>query len=160
MLNIYEIDKAIYELIDEETGEIRDYEAFAALAMARTQKIENAACWYKNLTAEAKALREEEKALAERRKRAEGRAEHLKKYIEKALSGEKLKTARTEISYRKSVAVEPDKEFTEWASVSGRDEFLRYPPPEVDKTALKKALETGENIPHAALVQRNNIMIK
>ena len=28
-MNIYEIDNAMFSLIDEETGEIKDYEAFA-----------------------------------------------------------------------------------------------------------------------------------
>mgnify|MGYP000917782718 FL=1 len=65
-MNIYEIDNAMFSLIDEETGEIKGYEAFEELQMQREEKIENVALWYKNLIAESKAIREEEKALAER----------------------------------------------------------------------------------------------
>ena len=62
-MTIYEIDNRIAELVDPETGELLDYEAFAELAMEREAKIENMALWYKDLTAEAKAIREEERAL-------------------------------------------------------------------------------------------------
>lgn len=77
-MTIYEIDARMAGLIDPETGELLDYEAFASLQMEREAKIENMALWYKDLTAEAKAIREEEKALAERRKSAENKAERLK----------------------------------------------------------------------------------
>ena len=81
-MTIYEIDARMAGLIDPETGELLDYEAFASLQMEREAKIENMALWYKDLTAEAKAIREEEKALAERRKSAENKAERLKGYLD------------------------------------------------------------------------------
>ena len=59
-MNIYEIDNAMMSLIDEETGEIKDFTAFEELQMQREEKIENVALWYKNLVAESKAIREEE----------------------------------------------------------------------------------------------------
>ena len=62
-MTIYEIDSRIAELLDPDTGELLDYEAFAALQMEREAKIENMALWYKDLSAEAKAIRDEEKAL-------------------------------------------------------------------------------------------------
>ena len=37
-MNIYEIDNAMFSLIDEETGEIKDYEAFEELQMQREEK--------------------------------------------------------------------------------------------------------------------------
>ena len=58
-MNIYQIDQEILNLVDPETGEIMDWEAFDALQMAREAKIENVACWYKNLVAEAAAIRQE-----------------------------------------------------------------------------------------------------
>ncbi len=48
-MTLYEIDKAITDLADPETGEITDFEALDNLQMARDQKIENIACYYKNL---------------------------------------------------------------------------------------------------------------
>ena len=82
-MNIYEIEQAITDLVDPETGEITDFEALDALSMARDEKIENVALWTKNLNAEAKAIREEEKALAEyQRKRdlAKAEIEQVKPY--------------------------------------------------------------------------------
>lgn len=37
-MNIYEIDNAMFSLIDEETGEIKDYEAFEELQMQKEEK--------------------------------------------------------------------------------------------------------------------------
>ena len=42
-MTIYEIDNRIAELVDPETGELLDYEAFAELQMEREAKIENMA---------------------------------------------------------------------------------------------------------------------
>lgn len=48
-MTIYEIDARMAGLIDPETGELLDYEAFASLQMEREAKIENMALWYKDL---------------------------------------------------------------------------------------------------------------
>ena len=73
-MNIYDIDKAIEACVDKETGEIIDAEALDKLKMERDQKIENVACWAKNLEAEAKAIKEERMALAKRQLAAESKA--------------------------------------------------------------------------------------
>ena len=77
-MTLYEIDQAIQGLVDPETGELMDYEAFAALQMDRDAKIENMALWYKDLMADAKAIKEEADTLNERRKALENKAERLK----------------------------------------------------------------------------------
>ena len=66
-LSLYHIDQALEALIDPETGELLDYDAFEQMQMDREHKIENMVCWSKSLDAEAKAIRDEEKELAERR---------------------------------------------------------------------------------------------
>lgn len=104
-MNIYEIEKAIESLIDE-NGEIMDFDAFMELQMARETKIENMALWVKDLTAGAKAIKEEEATLSERRKAIEVKADRLREYIAEMLSGEKFSTPKVSISYRKSAAVE------------------------------------------------------
>ena len=80
-MTLYEIDQAIQGLVDPETGELMDYEAFAALQMDRDAKIENMALWYKDLMADAKAIKEEADTLNERRKALENKAERLKSYL-------------------------------------------------------------------------------
>ena len=161
-MTIYEIDARMAELIDPETGELLDYEAFASLQMERDTKIENMALWYKDLTAEAKAIREEEKALAERRKSAENKAERLKGYLDEALAGESYKSAKVAVSYRRSKAVELADEsavINELES-SGRGDCIYYTAPRVNKVALARLLKDGGAVPGAELVERNNIQVR
>lgn len=153
-MNLYEIDRAILECIDPETGEIADYEAFEQLQMEREQKIENVALWIKNLAAEAKALREEEKAFAERRKRAENKAESLKRYLDSILQGEAVKTTKFAVSYRKSEQAIVDD------LLKIPEEYLKYRDPDVDKTAIKAAIKSGAEIPGCHIETVNNISIK
>ncbi len=157
-MNIYEIEQAIMDLVDPETGEIADFEALDALSMARDEKIENVALWIKNLVAEAKAIQEEEKSLAERRKAAENKAESLEKYLEQTLSGEKFSTAKVAISYRKSTAVNIADEET--FAKTACPTYLVYQPAKIDRKAISKALKNGAIIEGAELVERNNIQIK
>ena len=58
-MKLYEIDNAIMDCVDMETGEIIDVERLSALQMERDQKIEGIGCWIKNLLSDAKALKEE-----------------------------------------------------------------------------------------------------
>ena len=101
-MRLYEIDQAIMDCIDLESGEILDMERLDALQMERSRKLEGVACWIKNLTADAKAIREEEKALGERRKAMEKKVDSLSKWLTNALQGEKLSTAKVAVSFRRS----------------------------------------------------------
>lgn len=68
-MNLYEIDEAILTCINPETGEVDDLDRLTKLQMERDRKVENVACWVKNLRAESAALKTEADALLERRKR-------------------------------------------------------------------------------------------
>ena len=155
-MNIYEIEQAIMDLVDPETGEITDFEALDALSMARDEKIENVALWTKNLNAEAKAIREEEKALAEGRRAAETKADSLQRYLDRTLAGERFTTTKVAISYRKSKAVEiADEEAFIKAGA-----YLVPQDPKIDRKAISDAPKTGAIATGAELVERNNIQIK
>ena len=152
-MNLYEIDQAIFSCIDPETGEIADYEAFERLQMEKDRKIENVALWYKNLVAEAAALKAEEKAFAERRKAAENRAERLKGFLDTVLQGSPVKTTKFTVSYRKSEqTVVDDLQLIP-------EKFLRRADPTADKSALKAAIKGGEEIPGVHLETVRNISI-
>ena len=152
-MNLFEIDRAILEMVDSETGEILDYEAFAELQMEKDQKIRNICLWIKNLVAEAKALEDEEKRFAERKKAAKNKAESLKRYVDSFLQGEPLKTTEFIVSYRKSEQTIVDN----ISLIPG--EYLKFKDPEADKTALKKAIKGGAEIPGVHLETVNNISI-
>lgn len=161
-ISLYEIDRAIMDLVDPETGEIMDWEALEALQLEREAKIENVACWYKNLVAEAKAIREEEKALAERRKKIETMAETRKRYLENALGGQKFQTARCSITFRKTSSVELKDEMAaiEWCQKNSRDDILKYAAPEIKKNEMMALLKTGATVPGAELVTGLSMGVK
>ena len=153
-MNLYEIEAAIMDCIDEETGEIIDPVLLDELEMDRDTKIEQIALGIKNLTAEAEAIKKEKQALANRQSVAERKVEGLKRYLSGYLDGAKYKSPKVAISWRKSEAVEVDDILTL------PEEFLRYKELEVNKTDLKAALQLGMEIPGARLVQRQNIQIR
>lgn len=159
-MTIYEIDDAILSLINED-GEIADYEAFEALQMERDKKIENAACYLINLEADAKAIKEQEKVLADRRKALENRADGLRGYVEKALNGQKFSSPRVTVSYRKSAAVEvlDEAKFIEWAKLEHSD-LITYKDPTINRMAVKAALAEGLVCPLAQVVERQNMQIR
>jgi len=90
MAALYEIDRAILECVDPETGEVEDIELLNELLMERDEKIENVACWIKNLNAEAEALKEERDKLTERLRVKEQKAESLKHWLAYHLDGRSL----------------------------------------------------------------------
>ena len=154
MANLYEIDAQIMECVDFETGEIIDVERLEALQMKFDNKVEGIALWIKNLVAEAKMVKEEKDNLAARQKACENKAESLKKYLTSALGGEKFKTSKVSISYRKSKSVEVED------ITLLDDDYLKFEEPEADKTKIKKALEEGISLEGVLLVEKNNIQIK
>ena len=162
-MTLYEIDAGIQELlseVDPETGElITDYEALDALLMEREAKIENIVLFIKNLASDVRELKAEEAALAERRKKADKKAERLREYVSHALGGEKFQTPRCCVSFRKSTALELGEGFTEWAKQHA-ETLLRIKEPEPDKMAIKAALADGADIPDAKLVQSLSMTIK
>ena len=163
-MTIYEIDARIADILmrtDEETGELPEdaVDELVTLAETRDFKIENAACLIINLNAEAKAIRDQEITLAQRRKSIENRVERIKGYVEYATAGEPFNSPRVQVKYSKSTAVEiEDNAFWSWCV--DHPEYARRKDPEPDKTAIKAALKAGEVIPGASLVEHRNISIK
>lgn len=158
-MKLYEIDNAILDCIDMETGEVIDIEKLNELQLERDTKIENVACWIKDLKAEAEAIKAEKQALAERQKVAENKVESLKKWLAYALNGEKFKTAKCAVSFRKSESVEVTDAGIK-SLMKEHDELLTYKAPEPNKTAIKQALKDGLNVDGVQLVQKTSTIIK
>lgn len=160
-MKLYEINaelEALLEQVDPETGELTcNMDALEALTMARDEKLEGMALYVKNMDAEAAAIKAEEKALADRRKALENKAERTRVFLQEALSGETIKTARVVVSYRRSEAVEiRDPDFILYAD----PKFLTQKNPDINKFAIKAAIKAGEIVPGAELVTRQNMSIK
>ena len=158
-MKLYEIDNAILECIDMETGEVIDAEKLDALNMERDAKIENVVLWIKDLKAEAEAIKAEKLALAERQKVAENKVESLKKWVAYALGGQKFSTAKCAVSFRNTESVEVTEEGLE-ALMKEHDELLTYKAPEPNKKAIKDAIKDGLNVAGVQLVQNVSTIIK
>lgn len=155
-MTLYEISKEIENFefkIDEETGEILNIMQLDEIMMARDEKIENIALYIKNLDAEATAIREEEKALAERRRSKEQKVESLKEYLSSNLDGITFETSKVKISFRKSQSLNV-------ADVEKLPVEFRKVKIEADKTAIKNALKCGFYIEGCEIVVNSNIQIK
>ena len=166
-MKLYEIANEYLALVEAIENEEIPEEAVADTLEAITAEIEdkadNIACLMKSLNAEALAIREEEKRLAERRKSKERVAERCKQYLSDVLqkaSIDKVETARNKITFRKSESVEVDEEsFLSWA-MTNRDDLLIYSAPTANKTEIKKALKDGVEIVGAVLRVNQNIQLK
>ncbi len=153
-MNLYEIDAAILDCVDVETGEVFDADKFDELNLTREAKIENICLWIKNLKAEAEALKAEKEAFAQRQKAAENKMESLKRYISGYLDGTAFESAKVKVSFKKSESLE----ISEEAVIP--DEYLRFKEPEVNKADLKKAIKEGLTIGGVWIEEKNNIQIK
>ena len=160
-MKLYEIDEAILNCIDTETGEIIDADQLDKLQMERDAKLENVACWIKDLKAEAEAeaLKAEKMAFEERQKVAENKMESLKKWLAYALDGKKFSTAKCAVSFRSTESVEVTDEGLN-NLMKEHDELLTYKAPEPNKTAIKQAIKDGLNVAGVQLVQNISTIIK
>ena len=169
-MTLYDIDAQIASLenaseddmiIDEETGELGSVvQALDALRMAREEKLENVACWVKNLIAEADAIREEENRLVKRRKSAETKAERLKAWLLAAMTREdgttdKIKTGRVSISVKRNPpsTVVNDLLLPSTYKVAK----ITYQP---NKELIKRELLAGGEVPGAHLEYGRSVVIK
>lgn len=154
MANLYEIDRNLTSLVDEETGEILDFEAFEQLQLERETKLENIGLWCKNLRADIEMFKTEKKAFEDKIERAEKKLEGLKNYLSTFLGGEKFKTARVSCSFRETESVD----VTDISDIPNR--YLKYSEPTVDKLAIKAALKNGKEVSGAQLVKKSSLIIK
>lgn len=163
MATLYEIATNLEEVInhgmvvDLETGEVLfDTADLDALNAALDSKLEACGLFIKNLEADAKAIREEEKALAKRRQVMERKAEKLRDYVSWCMDEfeiKKLDTPRLALSKRRSESV----------SITNEElipeQFFKVTKT-VSKTDLRKALKAGEEIAGAEIVENYGLQVK
>ena len=162
-MTLYELTEAMANFdfeVDEETGEITNADELDQLQLDRDEKLKNCVYYYKNLMAEADALKNEKQKLQQRQQIATKKAERMKSYIDYCLGGEKFAPAddaTVKVTYRKSEAVE----FAEGCNIFDvPDDFLRYKEPELDRNKVKKAIKDGGQVNGCKLVEKQNIQIK
>ena len=169
-MTLYDIDAQIAALdgaaeddmlIDAETGELISVsQALDALRMEREAKLENVACWVKNLSAEADAIREEENRLVKRRKAAETKAANLKAWLLAAMTREdgttdKLKTGRVMVSVKKN----PPSTVVDDALLPSTYKVAKITY-QANKELIKRELLAGGEVPGAHLEYGRSVVIK
>lgn len=163
MRALYEIDQAILDCVDLETGEIIDPEKLTALQMEREQKLEGVALWVKDLNAEAVAVKEEADKLLTRKRALDNKISSLKMWLLMALEGQKLKTPRCNVyqTHSQKLAVADEAKLIEFLqTLEEPEQFLRFKDPELRKDEIKKALKDGFHIPGAELEETESVVIK
>ena len=169
-MTLYDIDAQIAALedaaeddmlIDAETGELISVsQALDALRMEREAKLENVACWVKNLSAEADAIREEENRLIKRRKAAETKAANLKAWLLAAMTREdgtmdKLKTGRVMVSVKRN----PPSTVVDDALLPSTYKVAKITY-QANKELIKRELLSGGEVPGAHLEYGRSVVIK
>lgn len=165
MRSLYEINNDFIQvlengfLVDEETGEITFQEdALNDLDLEFSQKVDNIACYIKDIESLNQAIKDEKKALDERLKVNDRKVENLKKYVSSSLKMRdmnKLETARNKITFRKSKSVNVINE-----SLLADEYFTEKITKTVNKTAIKKAIESGLTVDGAEIKENRNVVIK
>jgi hypothetical protein len=155
-MKLYEIMQELeLALTPDENGEItqEQLDAFEQLELAKNEKIENIACWVKNLRSDANALWEEGKNLLERSTVKDKQAHRLENLLSSFLKGEKFESSKCRISYRKSEQIEitNDKLLPKKFWVVKKD---------ISKKLIRDAILAGQKVKGASLVEKQNIQIK
>lgn len=160
-MNIFKIDADIRALIDEDTGEIQDFDKLEELMKQRGDAVENMALLYKEYVAQAGDIETEVDNLTARKKQAEANADRIKCYLATTLNAQKYETPRVKIGFRSStsVSIENEPKFIEWAKIN-HDDYLRYKEPSISLTLISKDLKDGKTVPGASLTTKQNIQIK
>lgn len=168
MTTLYEINEAIADVIeqgfhvDEETGEFFDSSSLDQLNVGFGDKAEAVGLYIKQEESDARQLREEEKALAERRRVKECHAERLKGYLldsilawEQATGGDRksLETARFKPVFRRSERVCIDSED------SIPEEFWDYER-KLNKRDIKANIKAGIEVPGAHVDECLNVSVR
>lgn len=168
-LSLYKLTAEMQEILTngfnsacvDEEGEIdeakvNDY--FNGLSVAIDTKIDNIASYIKSLKATITAFKNEEEALAKRRKALEKKEERLTDYLSACLQMSNMpyfESTRNKLTFRKSTMVNILNE-----GIIPEDfmniKTVRTP----DKKAIQMAIKDGEIIDGVELVEKQNIQIK
>lgn len=171
-MNLLQINHGIEELLnqyDPETGEaLFDIEAFEELQATREEKLDNLFKFIINQQAFADACKAEEKAIAERRQRAERQIARLKEYALMVMGDSKRITPLYTAQVRTSERVEVEPEFVAWAKRRAKhllryksfEQIKAYKEPEPDKAAIKALLKAGTAVKGCSIEKNVTLSVK
>jgi len=154
-MELYKINEAIEDLIDYETGEITDVEAWKQLQIDREEKLTNIALLYLNRRQDAEAFAKLEKMFKAKKESAQKTMKWCKEVLDMELNGEKMrdKERRFNIYYSPSSSVQ----YTDEKAIPSKWISTKTV---IDKAGIKKELEAGNDVAGAVLVTKQNIQIR
>lgn len=162
-MKLYELDNEYLDFIAAvEDGTIPEDAIEDTLEMLNgdyKDKLDNTICAIKNLTAEAKMIDEEIKALTARKKAKENSVDYLKSCVSRSMQCRcetSFESARNKVAFRKSERLVIADEA---AFVEKYPEFVTFTP-KISKTDVKTAVKSGESFDGADIVEVQNIQIK
>jgi hypothetical protein len=156
-MNLYDINAEIENLIDYETGEITDSEAFDKLVMDKQEKLSNIALLYLNAKSDKDKFKEQKERFQKKEKSAENLMNWCKATLTLELAGSKMrdKERRFNIYYSPSSSVQyTDEKAIPPKWITTKTETV------IDKAGIKKELEAGNDVAGAVLVTKQNIQIR
>ncbi len=172
-MKLYELTNdilAIFERLEEISGDEENAEEAEAwketldgIQMEFSAKAENIAAYIKALKSETDALKAECDALNKRRRSKEKAAERMRDYLlgEMQAAGiQKIDRPRAAISIRnnpESAEIPDESKFIEWALENKLNKLLRFKAPEVNKTAVKEFIKSGNETPFAQVVRKKSV---
>jgi len=156
-MTIYEIDNAILECIDPETGEV-DAEKLTALQMERDTKIENIANLIHDLDGDTAKIDAEIKRLNELKKQKQNRIASLKDYLRYVLQDTAYKRGTVNIQFRhtRSVADMTDEE----VRMLPEEFVIQTVTIKPDKRKLQKAVDEGWRISGVKVNENVSVIVK
>lgn len=153
-------ESAFLELVDLDIPEDAIKDTIEALEGELSLKIANVGAFIKNLDAEADKIKEAEKSIAARRKTYENKVARMKDYLRENMERAGIKKVSaidgtfviTLIAPRASLVIDDE------AAIPATYKAERVVV-DIDKAAIKKALEEGEQIDYAHLEHKSGLRI-
>ena len=156
-MTIYEIDKAIMDCIDPETGEV-DEQQLVELQMERDRKIDSVAAWVLDLTGDAEKIKAEIDRLEKLKRSVENKTDSLKKYLVFALAEQNYKGDVYRVNFRRTKSV---KDMSEEEAKKLPVEFqIVKTTVKPDKKKLKAAIDEGWQISGVEIEERVSVTVK
>lgn len=154
-----EIEKTLAEVIDQETGEIKDFSKLEELTLSKNAKVREIALFILNLQAEQDAIDEQLKKFLARKKTIKNKIKGLEAYLQYNTQGEEYKFTEVRVYYTKSeeTVITDEEAFEKYCK---RHKELCTYECKPNKTAIKEAIQGGLKVKGAELVKKQNIKVK
>lgn len=168
---LYEIAdnyRAFMQMVD--AGEIEDMDAISDTLEQIQQefdtKVDNIACLYKSMSAEADAIEAEAKRLLDRARYKRNVCDRLKTYVSQQMQSigqTRFENERNRITFRDSASLnitDPNALATALSVADRNDLFTTEQTIKFDKANIRKAIKDGSTFAGCEVVTNKNIQIK